>query len=55
MSRVSVPLMLWCVVLAAQYPAEGGVVFSGVTYMSEGKQYVAIAAGSALIVFALDR
>ena len=33
----------------------GGAIYANpVTYMSEGKQYVAIAAGSAILVFALD-
>ena len=33
----------------------GGAIYaSPITYMSEGRQYVAIAAGSAILVFGLD-
>jgi alcohol dehydrogenase (cytochrome c) len=34
----------------------GGVMYANpITYMSEGKQYVAIAAGSSILVFGLDQ
>jgi alcohol dehydrogenase (cytochrome c) len=34
----------------------GGAIFANpITYMSEGKQYLSIAAGSAILVFALEQ
>ena len=37
-----------------RFETGGGIVDNPITYMSEGKQYVVIAAGHALLVFGLD-
>ena len=37
-----------------QFQTGGGIAANPITYLSEGKQYVAIAAGSALFTFALE-
>jgi len=37
-----------------RFETGGGIDANPITYMSEGKQYIAIAAGHALLVFGLD-